>query len=155
IFLLEAVFIAGSAAVIGLAGGLALARVLLLLGVTTLGTGHRITLFDVPWGAVSGLAGAGLGVALLGSVYPLLRARHTSSVHALRGDEQLGSAGVARGFHLFAAVLLVGLLPGLYLVIVPVVGEAQGELVGAVLVGVGFLALLVVLPLVVPALFNR
>src|SRR5689334_19436013 len=66
IFLAEAVFIAGSAAIVGLAGGLLLARALLLVGVTTLGSGHRITMFDVPWGAVLGLAGAGLGVALLG-----------------------------------------------------------------------------------------
>ncbi|MBI5364624.1 MAG: ABC transporter permease [Planctomycetes bacterium] len=155
IFLTEALVIAALAAVVGVAGGLALARGLLLLGVTTLGTGHRIELFDVPWREVGALTAAGVGVALLGSIYPLLRARHTSSAQALRGDEHLGSAGVARGFHLFAALLLVGLLPGLYFVIVPVVGEAQGELVGAVLVGVGFLALLVVLPLVVPALFNR
>lgn len=154
IFLLEAVFIAGAAAVCGLAGGLLLARGLLLKGVTTLGTGHRITLFDVPWSAVLALTAVGVGVALLGSVYPLLRARHTSSALALRGAEQVGGSGIARGFHLFAALLLALLLPGLYFVIVPVVGETQGELVGAVLVGVGFLALLVVLPLVVPALFN-
>ncbi|MBK7875197.1 MAG: ABC transporter permease [Planctomycetes bacterium] len=155
IFLSEALVIAGLAAVVGIAGGLGPAPGLLLFGVTTLGTGHRITLFDVPWPEVAALTAAGVGIALLGSVYPLLRARHTSSAQALRGEEHLGNAGVARGFHLFAALLLVGLLPGLYFVIVPVVGEAQGELVGAVLVGVGFLALLVVLPLVVPALFNR
>lgn len=155
VFLVEAVFISAAAAIVGIAGGLALARGLLLMGVTTLGTGHRITLFDVPWGAVLALTGLGVGVALLGSIYPLLRAGHTSSAQALRGDDHVGSSGIARGFHLFAAILLIGLLPALYFVIVPVVGEAQGELVGAVLVGVGFLALLVVLPLVVPALFNR
>jgi putative ABC transport system permease protein len=155
IFLLEALAISGLAAVLGLAGGLGLARALLLMGVTTLGTGHRISMFDVPWHVDLALVAVGVGMALLGSVYPLLRARHTSSAQALRGEEQLGSSGIARGFHLFAALLLVGLLPGLYFVIVPVVGEAQGELVGAVLVGVGFLALLVVLPLVVPAIFNR
>jgi len=155
VFLLEALFIAGLAALLGFAGGLAFARGLLLMGVTTLGTGHRITGFDVPWGPALALTAAGVLVALLGSVYPLLRARHTSSAQALRGEDGLGASGIARGFHLFAALLLVGILPGLYFVIVPVVGEAQGELVGAVLVGIGFLALLVVLPLVVPALFNR
>jgi putative ABC transport system permease protein len=154
-FFAEALVLALVAAALGLAGGLAFARVLLLKGVTTLGTGHRITLFDVPWGAVAGLVGLGVGIALLGSVYPLLRARGANTVAALRGEEALHSSGVARGFHLFAALLLAVLLPALYFMIVPVVGEAQKELVGAVLAAVGFLALLVTLPLLVPALLGR
>jgi putative ABC transport system permease protein len=105
----------------------------------------------VPWPTVLGLAGIGFGVALLGSVYPLLRARRASPVAALRGEAAHEHAGVARGFHLFAALLLAVLLPALYFVVVPVVGEAQGELIGAVLAAVGLLALLVVLPLLVPS----
>jgi putative ABC transport system permease protein len=97
----------------------------------------------------------GVGIALLGSVYPLLRARNASTVAALRCEEALHSSGVARGFHLFAALLLAVLLPALYFVIVPVVGETQKELIGAVLAAVGFLALLVTLPLLVPALIAR
>ena len=155
IFLAEALFVAIVAAALGLGGGLALARALLLLGVTTLGTGHHIQVFEVPWGAVLALTSLGVGIALLGSVYPLLRARGASTVAALRGEEALESTGVARGFRLFAALLLVGLLPALYFTIVPVVGEAQGALVGAILAAVGLLALLVVLPLLVPALLAR
>jgi putative ABC transport system permease protein len=152
IFLFEALVISFLAAALGLGGGLGLARALLLLGITTLGSGHHITLFDVPWGAVSALVGLGVGVALLGSIYPLLRARNASPAAALRGDDALHTQGVARGFHAFAALLLAILLPALYLVIVPVVGETQGVLVGAILVAVGILAVLVVLPLVVPSL---
>jgi putative ABC transport system permease protein len=152
IFLFEALVISFLAAALGLGGGLALARALLLLGITTLGSGHHIALFDVPWGAVSALVGLGVGVALLGSIYPLLRARNASPAAALRGDDVLHTQGVARGFHAFAALLLAILLPALYLVIVPVVGETQGVLVGAILVAVGILAVLVVLPLVVPSL---
>jgi putative ABC transport system permease protein len=150
IFLVEACTIALAAALVGLAGGLGIARALLLAGITTLGSGHHIQLFVVPWTTVLGLAGIGFGVALLGSVYPLLRARRASPVAALRGEEAHEHAGVARGFHLFAALLLAVLLPALYFVVVPVVGEAQGELIGAVLAAVGLLALLVVLPLLVP-----
>lgn len=155
IFFTEALVLSLIAAVLGLAGGLAGARVLLLKGVTTLGTGHHIEVFDVPWGAVSALVGLGVGIALLGSVYPLIRAQNASTVAALRGEDALHSKGVARGFHLFAALLLAVMLPALYFVIVPVVGEAQKELIGAVLAAVGFLALLVTLPLLVPALLAR
>ncbi len=56
IFLAEAVVISGVAAVLGIAGGLAFARGLLLLGVTTLGSGHHIQVFDVPRKAVLGLS---------------------------------------------------------------------------------------------------
>jgi putative ABC transport system permease protein len=152
IFLCEALAISALAALFGLGGGLALARAWLLLGITTLGSGHKITVFDVPWPAVLSLVALGVGVALLGSIYPLLRARNASPVAALRGEDALHTQGVARGFHAFAALLLAVLLPALYLVIVPVVGETQGVLVGAILVAVGILALLVVLPLLVPSL---
>ncbi len=154
IFLTEAVVIAALAAVFGLAGGLAMARGLLLLGITTLGTGHHIRVFDVPWSVVLPLTGLGVGMALVGSVYPLFRARHTDTVAALRGEDALHKRSVARGFHMFAALLLVVLLPALYFVIAPVVGEAQSMLVGAVLAAVGLLALLVILPLVIPALLT-
>jgi putative ABC transport system permease protein len=155
VFLAEALVLSLAAGALGLAGGLGLARALLLLGVTTLGTGHVIQSFDVPWPAAGALTGLGVGIALLGSVWPLLRARGTNTVAALRGDEALRGSGVARGFHLFAALLLTVLLPAIYFAIVPVVGEAQQQLVGAVLAAVGFLALLVVLPLLVPALLSR
>ncbi|MFN0243273.1 MAG: ABC transporter permease [Planctomycetota bacterium] len=154
IFLCEAVWIALAAAVLGVAGGLALARGLLLLGITTLGTGHHIRLFDVPWRVVLSLTGLGVGIALCGSVYPLVRARHADSVAALRGEASVRAGGVSRGFHLFAALLIAGLLPALYFAIVPVVGEAQQTLVGAILAAVGLLAALVILPLLVPAVLG-
>ena len=46
--------------------------------------------------------------------------------------------------------MLALLLPGLYFVIVPVVGEAQGVLVGAILAAVGILSMLVVIPMMMP-----
>jgi putative ABC transport system permease protein len=155
IFFAEAVVLALAAAALGLGGGLLMARGLLLAGVTTLGTGHVIKEFDIPWGVVSALVGLGVGIALLGSVYPLMRARNQGTVEALRGEESLVKSGVAHGFHLFAALLLALLLPAIYFAIVPVVGEAQKELIGAVLAAVGFLALFVSLPLIVPALLGK
>jgi putative ABC transport system permease protein len=155
VFLTEALVLAVAAGALGLGGGLGLARWLLVHGITTLGTGHVIETFDVPWPAILGLTALGVGVALLGSIWPLTRARGVSTVAALRGEAVARSSGPLHGFHLFSAVLLAGLLPAIYFAIVPVVGEAQKELVGAVLAAVGFLALLVTLPLIVPAMLSR
>ena len=154
IFLAEAMAISALAAVLGIAGGLAFARVLLLLGVTTLGSGHHIQVFDVPRKAILALTALGVGVALLGSVYPMLRARASSPAAILRGEEVLDRRALSRGFHLFAGILLALLLPGLYFVIVPVVGEAQGVLVGAILAAVGILAMLVVVPMMLPSVLG-
>ena len=152
VFLLEALALAGAGGAAGLAGGLGLARALLLRGVTTLGTGRAIEFFEVPWVVVGPLITLGMGLAVLGAIFPLLHARDASVVDALRGEQALTRRADHRGFHLFAALLLGGLLPGLYFVIVPVVGEAGRVLVGSVLLAVGVLGLLVAVPLLVPTL---
>ncbi len=155
IFLTEASVIAGLGGLFGLGGGLLLAKLLLRKGVTTVGVGFPIHSFDVPWLQVAPLALVGVLIALAGSVFPLLRARHASVARVLRGeDEPHHHGGVARGFQIFAALLLAGVLPGMYFVIVPVVGEAQAELVGVIMVGVGILALFVTLPLIVPSILG-
>jgi putative ABC transport system permease protein len=153
VFLVEASVIAAAATVVGVGLGLLLAKGLLVLGITTLGSGHRIRLFDVPWAVVLSLAALGVAVALLGSVYPLARAWRASPVAALRGEAGEKHRSL-RGFHAMAALLLAVVLPGLYFVIVPVVGEAQGVLIGAVLAAVGLLAVLVTVPLLLPSLLR-
>ncbi|MEO2094302.1 MAG: ABC transporter permease, partial [bacterium] len=151
IFLLEAVVLSGAGGLLGLFGGLALARELQERGITTLGTGKHIAGFEVPVG-VWPLVALGIGTALLGSIFPLLRARRASTVEALRGEKGLESSEVGRGFHLFASLLIAVLLPALYFLIVPVVGAASGALVGTVLLAVGVLGLLLAVPLIVPGL---
>ncbi len=152
IFLLEAAVIAGLGGAFGFAGGLGLARFLLTSGITTVGVGHRIWVFEVPWALTLPLAALGVLIALLGSIYPLARARHTDAVSALRGEEQAPAAsGVARGFQVFTALLLALVLPAVYFFVVPVVGEAQSELVGVIMLGLGILALFVIVPLLAPS----
>ena len=152
VFLYEALFLAGLGGALGIAGGLGLALLLLRFGITTLGTGHHFPDFLIPWSVILGLAGLGVGIALVGSVFPLMRAGHADTIEALRGEERLASTKHQKGFHVFAALLLAGLLPALYLIIVPVVGPASGPLVGAILLAVGVLAVMVVVPLVLPML---
>lgn len=152
VFVAEAAFIAVGGGVVGLGGGLLLAHLLLRAGITTLGRGAPIRTFDVPWATVSSLVLVGVAIALIGSVYPLMRAKRLSVVAALRGDDQHAVRGLQRGFQIFAAVLLVGVLPGMYFAVVPVIGEVQEELVGVLLVGLGVLAVFIALPLVAPSI---
>jgi putative ABC transport system permease protein len=154
IFLLEAAVLAGGGAILGQVGGIAIAKTLLAVGITTLGSGKWVASFEVPWSTTLGLAGVGFSIALLGSIYPLLLLQRSSTAAALRGEEALQRSGVRRGFHLFAAVLLVVVLPSLYLVLVPVVGEFSGELVTIVLGAVGLVAAIVALSFTMPALLS-
>ncbi len=154
IFLLEAVALAGGGAILGQLGGIAIARGLLAVGITTLGSGKHVAGFEVPWTITLALTGLGFVIALVGSVYPLLLLHGSSTVAALRGEEALQKSGVRRGFHLFAAILLVVVLPSIYLVLVPVVGEFSGELVSIVLSAVGLLAAVVTLSFLVPIVLS-
>ena len=152
VFFLEALAIALAAGVVGFAGGLAMARGLLLRGVTTLGVSERVEVFEVPWALVLPLAGLGVVLALVGSVYPLMKARRSDTVSALRGEDLGAAPGLARGFHLFTAILLAAVLPAVYFFVVPVVGALDGVLLGVVLAGLGVTAVLIGLPLLVPSL---
>jgi putative ABC transport system permease protein len=149
IFLIEALFLSGLGGLLGLGGGIAMAYFLQSMGVTTLGTGHHLTDFRVPLGVLP-LVALGVGTALLGSVFPLLRARSASTVDALRGEKAMENHGTAHSFHIFSTLLIAVLLPALYFAVVPIVGEASGALVGAILVAVGVLGLLLAVPLVIP-----
>jgi putative ABC transport system permease protein len=149
VFLLEAVLLAGGGALLGLAGGIGLARGLLELGITTLGTGKHVGIFVVPWAIVLSLAAVGFLIALVGSVYPLFSLRGTSTVQVLRGESSRAQRTPV-GFHLLYALLLALVLPSLYFVIVPVIGEMTEELLSTLLGAVGFLSLIVLLSLVMP-----
>ncbi|MFM7280957.1 MAG: ABC transporter permease [Planctomycetia bacterium] len=163
-FFLEALLTTLLAAIAGVGGGLLLAHLLLEQGITTLGTGRSITVFEVPWPEVLALAGIGCAIALAGSIWPLSRLSGANTVAALRGGEQSGdelrghdgsrSGGMAHSFQLYTAVLLVLLLPALYFLIVPVVGETQAALVGAMLAAMALLALLVALPVLMPGVLS-
>jgi putative ABC transport system permease protein len=153
IFLLEALLLGGLGGLIGLVGGVMLAKILLVAGITTTGSGKHFEGFEIPWGILP-LAAIGVGTALLGSVFPLFRARHASTVEALRGEKAMEHRAAAHGFHIFAAVLIAVLLPTLYFTIVPVVGEASGPLVGSILLAVGILGLLLAVPLIVPGVVS-
>ncbi|MDA1264815.1 MAG: ABC transporter permease [Planctomycetota bacterium] len=151
VFLLEAVVLALVGALLGALGGLALAKGLLVLGITTLGTGKHIETFLIPWGTVGALAGIGFAIALIGSVYPLFTLRGASTVAVLRGEGDALQGRSRAGFHLLYALLLAVVLPGLYMVVLPVTGGMSTEMMSTLLGALGFLSLVIVLSLIMPA----
>lgn len=154
-FFAEALVLVSLAGALGLFGGLGLGKLMLSRGISSLGITETVRhSFDVPWGQALALTGLGVGVALIGSVFPLLRARDADTVEALRGAKA-GEAGVAKGFHLFVAFLLAVVLPVVFFGVVDLVGEGSRELVGVILLAVGVLALLIGTPLVVPGVMVR
>jgi putative ABC transport system permease protein len=153
VFFAEALVIAGAAGTLGLTGGLALAAGLLRLGITTLGVSRPLPLFEVPWTTVAWLVFLGVGVALCGSVYPILRLRSTDVVATLRGDDP--GRRSRSSFHLFSTLLLVAAVPAAFFRVVPIVGAADQTLVSTLLGGLIVLGLLVGLPLVLPGLVAR
>jgi putative ABC transport system permease protein len=84
--------------------------------------------------------------------------RGAKSTTALRaqelGRDPAAAQQASRGFRFFAVALIAVLLPVIYLWLVPVVGEAQAELVGILMVGLGIMALFVSLPLLLPGLLS-
>jgi len=155
VFLTEALVIAVSAGVLGLAGGVGLAALLLRRGISTLGvTGRPVGPFQVPWDSVMPLVLLGVGMALVGSVYPILRIKGANLVSALRNQGE-GEESMMRGFQLFSTLLLVAVVPLAFFQVVPVIGAAEGTLVGTMLLGLLALGLLIGLPMIAPRLVGR
>lgn len=151
VFFSEAALLSGLGAALGALGGIGLAKLATGAGITTLGVGKAVQGFHVPWSTVGALTAVGFLVAMVGSVYPLVAIGGTDTVAALRGEEAVQqSRARSRRFHLVYAALLAVLVPGLYLVLVPVVGEATGELVTTLLGILGVLAFVIVLSLLLP-----
>ena len=153
VFFSEALVIAALAGAGGLGGGLLLARTMLNMGVSSLGlTDMVVGYLDIPWPQVLGLTGLGVGIALIGSIFPLLRVSSEDTVCALRGEDLELETPMHRGFHFLAALLILGILPVVFFALVPLVGEAGRELLSIVLLGITVLALVVGTPLLVPGI---
>lgn len=151
VFFGEAIVISVLAGIVGLSGGLLLAWQMLEHSISSLGITDVVRgRFEVPWAESLGLSGLGMGIALLGSVFPMLRAKDSETVRALRGEDLEVRGQTHRGFHFFLAVLLFAVLPVVFFTLVPLVGEGGKELLSVVFLGIAVMSLLICTPLVVP-----
>ncbi|HED64880.1 MAG TPA: FtsX-like permease family protein [Planctomycetes bacterium] len=158
IFFTEALVISGCAGALGFAGGAGLAAAMLTRGISTLGvTGHPVGPFELPWRAAISLTALGVGVALVGSIWPMLRAKNSDVVAILRGDRSdLGGGGRgARGLPILSALLLFVVVPVAFFWVVPVIGAAETTLVLTLGGGLLTLALVLGFPLLAPGLLAR
>ncbi len=152
VFFTEAVLLAGAGALLGVGLGLGFAFTAVKFGITTLGVGKYVQGFAIPWSTVSGLALTGFLIALVGSVYPLIAIGGANTLAAIRGEDALHhNKKQARRFHLLYAALLALLVPGIYVTLVPVVGQMTDQLVTVLLGVFGLLTLVVLLSVLLPA----
>lgn len=134
-FFLEGAIVAVTGGALGLALGLGLAKLALVAGYTTLGRVSRVDLFRVSWTPVVSIAAVGVAVALLGSVFPLIKARAIFPARVL-AERDLGRAtDLFRGLNAFAFAALALLLPALYFFVVPVIGEGTREAARVLVLG--------------------
>ncbi|MEW6072963.1 MAG: FtsX-like permease family protein [Planctomycetota bacterium] len=156
VFFVEAFVIAVLAGGLGFALGILLASAMLRAGITTLGVAeHAVGPLEVPWRVAIALTLLGVSVALAGAVYPLRRVRGANLAAALREDEPGEGPLASRGFQLFALLVLVAVVPAAFFVVAPIVGARDARLVGTVLGGLGVLALLIGIPLLLPGTVAR
>ncbi len=155
VFFLEACLLAGLGAVAGAAMGVWLGHYLLDLGVTTLGLDKPVTTRVVPWPKVVGVSGLGWVVALAGAVFPLMRARAVSVIRVISARDLGPATDVYRGLTRFLVFLFVVVVPVMFFVFFPVLGERSQEVIavtglGLVLFGL-FLVFLIRAPRLVAA----
>ena len=84
VFVLEAGIMAGLGGLIGLMGGISLTWVLMKLGFSSIGTGQWVWTFWLPRQRIGMILLLGVGSAMIGALYPLLKASRISVVEALK-----------------------------------------------------------------------
>ncbi len=155
-FFLEGLLVAASGAAAGVGLGLGLARLALLSGYTTLGRVAAVEEFQVSWGPVLAIAGVGVVIALLGSIFPLVKARAIYPAQVLSQRDLGRATDLFRGLNVFLFTIFAVALPLLYVFVVPVLGEGSREtgrvlLLGGVLFAI-FLGALLLAPRLLAAL---
>lgn len=122
------------------------------LRITTLGFGKPLEIRGVPWGPVLGVLAAGIGFALVGIVYPFLRASGLSVIDALRR----GVIALAEDpFTGTRRTILVGLLlvvPLAWFIGAPADGALAEPLWLAFVQATGVVTLALAVPLLLPGL---
>ncbi len=124
-------------------------------GITTLGFGKPLEIREVPWAAVGAVTAAGAFFALLGIVWPFLRASRLSVIDALRRGVIEMSSDPFTGARRTILLGLLLLVPVAWVVGAPGDGAIAVPLWEAFLQAVGLTGLALALLLLLPALLPR
>ncbi|MFQ5504918.1 MAG: FtsX-like permease family protein [Planctomycetota bacterium] len=141
VFLTDALILSLAGAVIGLLGGVLLARLLPALGFTTLGFGKPVVTFELPWSSLLQIGGLSVFFTMLGAAFPLMKVHRLHPRHILHVKDLAPPADLLRGVHLFLFVLLVVAMPLSYLAMTPLL-QSEGRGAGLVMLQVGGLVAL-------------
>jgi putative ABC transport system permease protein len=134
-FFVEGVLVAVAGAVLGVGLGLLFAKAALFAGYTTLGRVGRVDLFAVRWSPILGIAATGVGIALAGSIFPLLKARSIYPARVLTQRDLGRPADLFRGMNFFMFAILAIALPLLYFFAVPILGDQSRETARVLILG--------------------
>ncbi|MEC7582674.1 MAG: FtsX-like permease family protein [Planctomycetota bacterium] len=131
IFLGEALMLGICGSAVGLLIGIALAALLRLFNISSLGGGKEWLTFELPVLPMLWTAGIGVVFTLAGAAFPLWRARSMPALWILRqrglSRAEDGETDLLRGVNTWLFVLLIGVLPLAYLAMTPLVAEEGRE----------------------------
>lgn len=152
IFLADALALSVVGTLLGLGGGVFLAKILANEQITTLGLGKAMTTFEMPWRTLATIGLLGVFVTLLGAAFPLAKVRRMSPRRILYVRDLAPPTDLMRGVHVFLLVLLVIALPLAYLAMTPLLTDA-GRGAGTVLLqAIGVVAVFFAILLLSPKL---
>ena len=122
------------------------------LRITTLGFGKPLEIVEIPWGPVAAVMGAGVAFALLGIVYPFLRASSLSVIDALRRGVIALSDDPFTGTRRTLLLGLLLLVPLAWFIGAPADGALAEPLWRAFLQAGGIVIVALAVPLLLPKL---
>lgn len=131
--LLEGLLLSALGALLGLVLTVGLVGFMAARHITTLGADKPLAIVDVPWGLAAGIVGLGTLFALLGMAAPLLRARSLSVLDALRAGRLALRSDAGFSLRVGTLVGVPLLIPLLYALATPPLGERQSEVYPLVL----------------------
>ncbi|MEQ8762448.1 MAG: FtsX-like permease family protein [Planctomycetota bacterium] len=154
IFLAEGSLLAFTGGSLGLLVGLLLAWALKAARITTLGAGERVDTFEIPVPSVATIVGLGVLFALLGVLWPLVKARKLSVTEALRSG-RADFKDLRRSTRLWVYLILVLVVPACFFGVSYVIIGGTQRMLWILIQAGGVLALVFGVLLFCPSVLTR
>ncbi len=158
VFIIEAGMMAAVGTVCGLIGGLGLALALSKLGFSSIGTGLLIWTAYIPYQRIGLILLLGIGAAMVGALYPLLKAKRISVVEALKQRGMVLEVVLSRRLYALLIAAFALLVPAGYAAVGMLLElpwrEAFPLIAGTVWLLAGFLSVIFLAPSMVAILIR-